>query len=296
MWFLYAMIGNILWSASDVANSVLVKRFEKNGFLFAWVQSVFDLIVLAIVAVFFDVHISVGPFLWLAMGGVIAYCGFQVYIAVLDRIDVSVMHSAWVFLAIFVSIGGYVFFAERLTPMQIAGCVLSLGGVLYLSFWHRHVSLLRTVFLLSVLGLLYSPVFLIQKKLMIDGLNPMPVFFWPVLVQKMLAFLLPWTTSFGQRNRAIWRRMTIRFSLINLIICTFTTFGCLALTLSYRDGLVSLVTVTENSQPFIAMALAALLTLIIPQYAPKELLTRESVTIKLFSFTAVTAGMILLVI
>jgi len=60
--------------------------------------------------------------------------------------------------------------------------------------------------------------------------------------------------------------------------------------------LASLVSVTENSQPFIAMALAALLLIFTPRYAPKELLTRESVTIKLLSLTAVTAGMILLVL
>ena len=203
---------------------------------------------------------------------------------------------AMVFLAIFISIGGYVFFGDRLTPMQLSGCVLALGGVTFLSFWHRHVSVLRTIGWLALLGLLYAPIFLIEKKLLLDGINPIAVFFWAVLPQKALAFILPWLTPFGHRNKAIWKRLRPATLGMNFISSSFSIAGCLFFTFAYKDGLASLVSVTENTQPFIAMALAALLVLFVPRYAPKELLTRESVTVKLLSLTAVTAGMVLLVI
>jgi len=63
---------------------------------------------------------------------------------------------------------------------------------------------------------------------------------------------------------------------------------------AYEYGPVSLIMVVGNIQPFFVIFFAWMLTKLVPSKAPKELLTRQSVQIKLISFIIVFFGLALL--
>ena len=100
---------------------------------------------------------------------IIAYVGDLFYFYILGRVDVSVMTACWAILAIFVSVGGYVLFHERWTFLQGSGAVLILGGIFFLSYWHHHVSVLRTIALFSSVALFIAPLILAEKAALAAG-------------------------------------------------------------------------------------------------------------------------------
>lgn len=63
---------------------------------------------------------------------------------------------------------------------------------------------------------------------------------------------------------------------------------------SVRFRSASLVSVVGNAQPFIVLFFAWLMVRIAPLSAPKELLTKQSVTVKIVSFTIVYSGLALI--
>lgn len=295
MWLVYAMIGNALWSASDVINSILVHRYHKNPIVLAWIQGIFDCILLVGITLFFDVRSSWIPLFIVA--GVAAYGAFLMFFHVLHRVDVSVMNSSSVFQTIFVSIGGFWLFGESWNQAQILGVVLALGGVLFLSYWHKHVSLVRTIALLGGLGFLYSPIFLIQKAALLDGESVLVVFFWPVFIAETSAFLFPLCI---QKHRssifALGSSMKAGFIALSIFAMLSSTAGFAFFTMAYNFGQVSLVSVSEGVQPFFTIFFAWIVLKMASSYVPKELLTTQSIQVKLVSFCIVFAGLGLLVV
>jgi len=63
---------------------------------------------------------------------------------------------------------------------------------------------------------------------------------------------------------------------------------------AYQIGPISLVNIVGSIQPFFAMLWAFLFWKISPRFAPKELLTVQSVQIKCIGFTVVIIGLLLL--
>ena len=70
--------------------------------------------------------------------------------------------------------------------------------------------------------------------------------------------------------------------------------GSYVMTLAYEEGLASLVSVVANIQPFLTIFFAYTLVMITPRFAPRELLTAQSVGVKLVSFVIVFAGLAML--
>ncbi|MDD5026491.1 MAG: hypothetical protein PHH13_03915 [Candidatus Peribacteraceae bacterium] len=291
MWFLAAMAGNVLWVASDVTNSVLVHRFESRPFILAWVQSAFDLFWLCMLVGFVSFHTVWFP--WYAAAGLCSYVASLVFLAVLKRFDVSIMHAAWVFQALAVSIAGFVIFQERWTFLQSVGAILALSSVLFVAFWHKHITLFRTVAWLLLLGLLYTPFFIVQKAAVEGGETIMTAFFWTEFFQKGTAQVLPWVVPGVRRSaRGVWSRLRWDTFFLNVFASLCIMLGCLSFVAAFKYGPVSLVAVLENSQPFLAIIFAWLLCYVAPTYAPRELLTKQSVSVKVVSFTLVAAGMV----
>ena len=293
MWLFYALLGDVLWSLSDVTNSVLVKHYEKDPIVLSWVQGMLDVAFFIVLSRFVDVHSAwVWPF---ALAGACTYLGFLTFFHVLHRVDVSVMNAAWAFLTLFMSIVGFVFFGEIWSVAQSLGVVLVLGGVLFLSYWHRHVSIPRTLLLLSLLGLLYVPIFATQKAALLQGESIVAVFFWPVFAEKFIAFVFPWIHRAHRAKIVSLRsRLSVPFLLLNVLATSCSITGYFVVAKAYALGLASLVTVTENTQPFFAIFFAWLLSHVVSFYAPRELLTAQSVRVKLVSFAVVFAGLALL--
>ena len=290
MWLLFGLLASALWSASDIFNSILVKHYERNPIILSWIQSVGDLLILFVTALLFDVQSEwIGA---LMFGGFTTYIAFLFLFHVLHRVDVSVMNASWAFLAIFVSISGFVFFGESWSIIQTAGVLLVLSSVFFLAYWHQHVSIFRTIFLLVALGFLYAPVNVVMKAALLNGETVPAAFFWTLLGAKGSAFLFPWMTSKLRRTIVDFNpHLSMSFLFLNAmgLICSLS--GFVAITKAYAVGMASLVSVTENAQPFFAILFAWLSVKMCARYAPRELLTAQSVGVKIACFLVVFAGL-----
>ena len=226
-----------------------------------------------------------------------AYVGDLVLFLALDRIEASVINIAWAFLAVFLSIIGFLVFRESWSMTQLLGAVFILAGVVFLSCTHRHVTLSAIGFLV-LLGALYTPTNAIQKAALSAGEFTYTLVFWQLLSREVLSFLFPWCLpSFRQGLRSLVSDVDlVHFGVISfLVICGFFS-GMYFVAEAYRTGPLSLVSVVSNIQPFTVLFLSWILWLLVPRYSSRELLDGRSVFLKLGSFALVFVGLSLLAI
>ncbi len=293
MWPLFVLLSTLGWALVNVLDSLLVRHYEKHPFVLMWAQSLFSLVVLAIMPFFLDVQTS----WWLVLSafGILAFLGDVWFFHVLDRLDVSVTNAAWPILSIFLAFAGIFFFGESWTIHQTVGALLILGGSFFLSFHNQYVSLTKTFGLIVTLALLYAPYYILKKAAIHAGEPSLAVFYWLILGRELLAFTVGWTVpSARTRIRSLIRKMDVRFLLIGGAVIVFFFAGEYFGTLSY-SGPLSLVSMVSNVQPFVVIAVAWMFAQLWPRKAPKELLTKQSVGVKALSFTIVFMGLALLV-
>ena len=290
MWLLFGLLASFLWVLSDVTNSIIVHHHERNPLVIAWYQSIVEIAILILVAWNFDVASS-----WsvpLMLSGMSSYGAYLFLLWLFHRIDVSVINAAWAFLSILAAIGGFFFFGERWSAMQFAGMALIVSAVFLLSYWHKHVSVFRTVSYLFLLGFLYVPMLLVQKGALLAGHQIIAVFFWVLCGHAAAMFIVPF--FFGRCRRDIRNGRGLRsrlFYFLNVFSVLGSVLGFFCITIAFESGYASLVGMTENAQPFFAIVVAWIATRFFPHSAPKELLTAQSIGIKIVSFLIVFAGL-----
>jgi drug/metabolite transporter (DMT)-like permease len=228
--------------------------------------------------------------------GLCAYGADLFFFWVLDHIDVSVLNGGWAMLSILLSIAGFLLFHESWTLLQTAGAALIIGGVVFLSFHNpTHGSLARTLGLLFAMALFYVPSYIAKKAALDAGQDAVAVFFWLIIGRETVAFVFPWCVrSYRARIKRLARTVDKQFFAIGAAVIACFLFGEYMGALAFQVGPISLVSVVSNIQPFVVIALAALLARLAPAYAAKEALTTSSVAVKLVSFLTVFLGLALL--
>ncbi len=293
MWLPLQLLSVLCWAGVGVLDSALVRHYEKNPAVLQWHQSFYTLGVVVCLALLFPVQSSWAPVL--LVSGLSAYLGDRLFFLALDRVDVSVTNITWATLAIFLSIGGMIFFGERWSVWQGAGVVLVLAGVGLLSLWGKHVKSWKSFGLLVLLAAVYTPFYLVQKHAIASGAGVLVTFFWQLVGREIFAGSVP---LFLPRLRAeafgAFRRHTISFPILNAAVVALFLAGTSLTALAYQTGPISLVSVVSNVQPFMTLFLAWALLTLLPRFASKELLTAQSVRVKVISFLVVLAGLILL--
>ena len=293
MWLSLSIASAVFWATVNVLNSTLVARYHKNPLFLLATQAAFSCFLLLWLAMV--VPIRTTWVLVIVLSGCIAYLGDMLFFWILDRVDISVVNAAWAILALFLSIGGFVLFGERWSPLQFAGAGLILTGVLLISFYHAHVSMTRTVGMLALLALLYVPFHIVRKAALLHGESMTAIFFWMLLGREMLSFIVPFATI---RSRRIimqgLRSMPWGYFAVSVVIILLYYCAELSSILAYRIGPISLVSVVSNVQPFFVVIFAWLLMKLQPSIAPRELLCTRSVAVKIGGFSVVFAGLALL--
>lgn len=295
MWLLFAFLSTLMWALVNVLDSLIVRNYEKNPFVLMWCQSLFSMVFLAIFPLFVSVQFSSWT-LTLMLFGAIGFVGDLWFFRVLRSVDVSVMNAAWAILSIFLSIAGFLLFHESWTTSQSAGSVLVIGGVLFLSLFHHSTDAKRTLLFLASLALLYMPYYVMKKSAIDADLGVMHVFYWMMLGRELCGFNVPWFAPSIRRSALKVLRSGWSFSAFNgaVILCFLLAelFGAYA----YDIGTISLVSIVTNIQPFIVIGLAWLFVRLLPLRAPRELLTVQSVRVKILSFSIVFGGLALLAV
>ncbi len=295
MWIAYTVMAALFFAGSNVLDSVLVRSYEKRPWVLQWSQGIFSLLTLGTVALFVDVRSSWA--LLLAVAGLSGYLADAVFFYALDRIDVSVSNAGWAILAMLLSVVGFLFFGERWTVLQTVGAGCIIAGVFLLSYWHAHVSVARTILLLTVLAVTAMPINIIQKVTLLRGESFVAVFFWSMLARESVAVIGPLLLPSTRRALRVTLPTLPRiyFLLCALIIAFFLTAAYLIIR-AYETGFLSLVAVVNNVQPFFVITFAWVVSRISPGKAARELLTARSVSIKIVSFCIVFFGLALLIL
>lgn len=294
LWLPAILLSAFGWSLVNVLNSSLVQRYERHPVTLMWSQASFGLVSMCIL--FFVRDIRSDWWLLLLLMGVCTYAADLVFFWVLNTIEVSVANAAWVILSLFLSIAGFVLFGESWTATQAAGAAFICVGVLYLSLRNpTNGSLANTFGMLTLLALLYVPNYVVRKNALVHGETVAAVFFWLIIGRESVAFLFPLLVS-EYRARVVRLVRTVRPAYFWWCLCIVGCFlfGEYTNALAYALGPISLVAIAGNVQPFIVMLLAYALLRFAPYFAPKEVVTPQSVRVKLISFTVAFVGLALL--
>lgn len=292
MWLAFALISTFAWAIVNILNSVLVHHYHKSPMMLSWVQSVLSVPLLAIIG--FHANIYSSWALNLMIIGMSGYVADLWFFHVAHRMDISVLNAAWSILALFLTVIGVFYFHESWTIIQSAGACLILGGTLLLTFYHQHINLRRTLWLLIILAALYVPFYVGQKAAVTAGEGAVTTFFW-LLVGRELPSLFITLASRKTIQLAVEVMHTswlFPMKSLLIVICYFLAeyFGVLA----YQHGPLSLVAIVANTQMFAVIVFAGFFAFLWPRHAPKELFSRQSIVIKLASFALVFFGLILM--
>lgn len=293
MWLPLQLAAVVCWAIVSIIDSVLVRHWVKHPLVLGWSQSCFSLLFLLGLATVFEVQSA-----WITLlifVGMISFLGDIIFWRALDVLDVSITNIAWALLSVFLTIGGFFLFQESWSLGELMGALLILGGVCVLSISHHIRSTSWSLFLLPLLALLNVPFYLTQKAALLSGEQVFPVFFWPILGREMMFFLVPW--FFQPYRQAVFSfvsRADRHYHLLNAVVITLFFSGMYLTTFAFTVGPVSLVSTVSNVQPFVILIFAWFAYRLVPSAAPRELLTAQSVQVKLVSFSIVFLGLILL--
>lgn len=294
MWFSLTLLSAFLWGAINVGNSTIAAKYKRSPSAQLWIQSLMSGLLLVLTALFFDISTSWMP--WLFAAAAVSYLGDLVFLRILSLLDVTVVNAAWAILAVFLSIIGFVFFQETWTSMQMAGALLVILGIIVLTFFNRHGSLIRTVGLLSFLALLYVPGYALRKASLLDDQSLVAVVFWLLAGREFFGVLVPLVIP-KLRNevlRTLREPTNVSFLILSGLVVGSFYIAEFALSRAYVLGPVSLISVTANVQPFFVIALSALLARFLPLYAAKEAFSMRGTSVKIGSFLIVFLGLALL--
>lgn len=290
MWLIYQSAAIVFWAAMNVVDSMIVKHYQQNPFVLGWFLSGISLVMLSIMALF--IPIATPWMWWILLGGITGYFGDLAFYRSVRELDVSIVNIAWSIMAIVMAFTSFLFFDERWSQQQFLGVFLVIGGIGVLSLWHKKIEKPRSLLWLPILGCSYVPFYVFQKWILLKGAPLFPVFFWMFIGREITTLLVPLIIPFLRRKlvayAAIAPGVFYRWCFVAIILFTAGNF---LTTAAFASGPASLVSVVGNAQPFIVLFFAWSMARIFPQSGAKELLTKQSVTIKCVSFIIVFLGL-----
>ena len=293
MWFLFALTAPFFLSLTNILDSLIMNTYERRPVVYLFYAGTVMTCMLFVFALFVDIRST--WILPIILTSILGYVGDLWYFRALGRIDVSVVNAAWAILAIVISIGGFAFFGERWTLLQSAGAVVVLGGILFLSYYHADVSIVRTMGLFLAMSLFLAPMFLTQKAAILAGDSAVAVAYWRIMGSNIPNILVPvFRREWREGVRTLPSRVHADFFLVLPVVILLWFAGTYAVMRAYETGFVSLVSIVGNVQPFFVIGQSWLIAKALPRYAPRELLTAQSVGVKLTSFAVVFVGLALL--
>ncbi len=293
MWLFYSIFSSVILAVVNILDSTLIHKYEKDPFVVMWAAGLFRLPILLCFPFFISVKTD---FLVLLFGiGIMLYFCSLLYLYILRHIDTSVTQSAWAIESIFLSVFGFIFFAELLTYIEMMGAVLILSSVFILSYWHRHVSIPRTIGLLTGLALVGAPVEMGLKYAVELGVPYPVVLFWYLFVSGLFCIIVP----LGRQKTRNHIKRLLTTAPYSFYLCFFieiilSLLGFATAIKAFTLGPLSLITIANNIQIFLVVIFAWLLTKTKTTHIPKELLTRQSVKVKLTCFSLAFIGLALL--
>lgn len=143
MWFFVALSAHVLWSATNMADQYLVRRFRESEasnqslIIFVGVTSLISGIIIASIAHRAIAQFSLRQIAYLAVSGVIQLTAIWWYLRAFLYDEASQIMAWFLLLPVFGYVAGYLFLGESLTAMQIGGIVIIISGALIFSMHYN---------------------------------------------------------------------------------------------------------------------------------------------------------------
>jgi drug/metabolite transporter (DMT)-like permease len=169
-WLAFALCGPILWAISVHLDKYLVERYFKDADIVVLLvfTALMGVVLMPIIA-FFEpgvFHRDLTGMLLMTLSGIFYMTGITFYLRALQGHEASMVAPFFQSSPMFGYILAYLVLGETLTPLQIAGCVLIIGGVLSVSIspgsmrgrfrWQLAALMLCAGFVLSLSTLIFK--------------------------------------------------------------------------------------------------------------------------------------------
>ena len=295
MWIVFSLLSSASWASTNIVDSILVHRYEKHPQVLMWFVGVIRIATLIVFALLFPIFTEQWYLAFAA--GMIIYTVAVFYLYILRSVDTSITQSAWAIESIYVSIFGFFVLAERWSVIQSIGAVLILLGVFGLCYWHRSISVKRSLFYLCLLALMTAPSDIILKYTLDHGSPYVQTLFWYICGTSCFAAIAPlFRPATCKQIRHVLATAPVHFYTFNVYNITISMVGFATMVKAFALGPLSLVTIATNIQPFLVILFSGLLMRTRLIHIPNELLSKQSIGVKLACFTLSFTGLALLVV
>ena len=294
MWLLFTVLSAGIWAIGNIFDSIIVHHYEPRALVQTFYRGLLRLPILVLMPFVISIETE---WMWLLLAsGLFYYLLILSYLYALKHIDASITQSSWALQAILLSIVGFLWFNETWSLMQTVGASLVLLSVFLLCYWHKHISTLRTVWLLLLPGFVGIPGEVILKTAADAHVSPWVSAYWSFLSVAVLAVVTPCLIPSMRKNvvHSPAARQPSFYAATFLVVLT-GFMGFVAIIHAYSTGPLSLISIAGNVQPFLVILFAWLLLQTKTARVPKELLTKQSVQLKLACFSFVFVGLALLI-
>jgi drug/metabolite transporter (DMT)-like permease len=235
MWLPFALLAAVFYAADNTIESLIVRHYEKNPFVITWTYGILSMPFLVLFP--FVVNVQTPWMGYLVAFGMSAHLGDLFFTYIVDRLDISVVNAAWPILALLLSCVGFLFFGETWSLQQGIAALLIISGVFYLSFWHQHVSLVRTLCLLTILAAFFTPHIITMENALLSGERVFPVFFWAHVGNILPSLIVPWFfPSFRSELHRFPHLLCGPFLLLSALVVVCILLGLLSVSFAYEFG------------------------------------------------------------
>lgn len=300
-WFLFAMIGPILWSLVNVADQYLVKKYstEEQGsgglVLFSSLIGVFIAIAIGI----FTSGVFNIPFLdkiLLIVAGGLGIAWVILYLYTIEIEDISFIALWAAVVPVFGYIFGYIFLGERLTSLQIIGSLVVISGVLLVSIdftsLKRKIKWRASLYMIAV-DIIIATAGIIFKYITVEG-NFWVSSFWEYVGLGLIGILIyVFVPKFRREFKHMNKEGGIKIFSLNIVSEFMTIAGNLFSNFAILLAPIAMVYVVESFQPAIVLFLVVIGTKFFPQIINEK--TNKAVLIpKIIAIIVIIIGSIVL--
>lgn len=300
-WFLFAMIGPILWSLVNVADQYLVKKYstEEQGsgglVLFSSLIGVFIAIAIGI----FTSGVFNIPFLdkiLLIVAGGLGIAWVILYLYTIEIEDISFIALWAAVVPVFGYIFSYIFLGERLTSLQIIGSLVVISGVLLVSIdftsLKRKIKWRASLYMIAV-DIIIATAGIIFKYITVEG-NFWVSSFWEYVGLGLIGILIyVFVPKFRREFKHMNKEGGIKIFSLNIVSEFMTIAGNLFSNFAILLAPIAMVYVVESFQPAIVLFLVVIGTKFFPQIINEK--TNKAVLIpKIIAIIVIIIGSIVL--
>lgn len=293
-WFLIALIGPFLWSASNHIDKYLLNKYFKDlgiGVLIIF-SSLIGIIILPIILLFQNsvFNLSLFQAVMIMIAGIILTFSWLAYLYALQEDEASIVGSLFQTIPIFLYLLAFLFLRESLNAFQIIGALLIMSGGVAITWDLDKKKFKAKVFWLMLLASLLIACEAVIFKIFALETDFWTVSFWEyagtLLVGLSFLIIIP---SYRKKFALLWKNNKSSLISLNIFNEIINTIGTLSSRYAMLLVPIALVQSVNGFQPLIGILIGIVLTIFFP-FIGKENIMRKHLTQKIIAVIIMIIG------